>query len=180
MSADPSEPTIVVEPLSKIHDRGSFECGKPALDDYLARRATQDSKRGVATAFVLLHEGSPDVIGYHTLSMLSIALDELPPEVQKRLPRYPEIPAALIGRLAVHRDHQGRGLGEHLLFDAFIKIHEATRRTAACAVIMDPIDSDAQAFYEPYGFRPLAETRLFLPMATVRDLLRKADLIPRD
>src|ERR1700683_3690587 len=111
--------TGVVEPLSGAHDRVSFSCGNAALDRYFKEQANQDLRRGCATPFVLIPSpGASVVLGYYTLSSFGIDVGELPTEVTRKLPRYPLIPATLLGRLAVDDRHHGKGLGEFLLMDA--------------------------------------------------------------
>jgi predicted GNAT family N-acyltransferase len=90
----------------------------------------------------------------------------------KRLPRYPVVPATLMGRLAVHQNRQGQGLGELLLFDAFSRTLRSD--IASYAFVVDAKDDAAQAFYQRYDFMPLASggRRLFLPLAEIAMLFR--------
>jgi predicted GNAT family N-acyltransferase len=163
---------LQVEALARHHERGDFTCGKPELDEYIARRAGQDMRRDVATVFVLVEQGSAQILGYYTLSSLSVLLNDLPDNVTKKLPRYPAVPATLLGRLAVSVARRGQGLGEHLLMDALARAAAATAQVASMAVVVDAIDDDAKAFYERYDFRPFEAQpmRLYLPMSTVRGL----------
>jgi len=108
---------LVIEPLAGHHDRAAFSCGIPELDRYLERQAGQDMRRRVAQVFVLTAEGANRVLGFYTLSAVSIDLGSLPEHLARKLPRHP-IPGALIGRLAVDRSAGGRGLGRMLLADA--------------------------------------------------------------
>jgi len=105
-----------------------------------------------------------EIAGYYTLTATSIALTELPLPVVKKLPRYPVVPAALLGRLAVARSYQERGLGGVLLTDALKR--SARAEMGVFAMVVDAKDEAAQAFYEHYGFVRLSgETRrLFLPL----------------
>jgi GNAT superfamily N-acetyltransferase len=115
-----------VEPLGPHHNRAAFTCGEPTLDAYVRRYASQDVRRRIAQVFVAV-AGTPESIsGYYSLSAASFSREDLPPEMARRLPRYP-IPAAILGRLAVDRAYQGRGLGEFLLFDACERIFQANR-----------------------------------------------------
>jgi GNAT superfamily N-acetyltransferase len=113
------------ETLGGQHDRKSFRCGEDALDRYLQTRATQDIRRNIANCFVAVEIATGQVAAYYTLSAASIPLVDLPPEDTKHLPRYPTVPAVRIGRLAVHRMYQGRGLGAAILMDA---VHSASFR----------------------------------------------------
>jgi ribosomal protein S18 acetylase RimI-like enzyme len=142
-----------------------------ALDRYLRAQAGQDMRRRIANCFVAAPLDTTSVAGYYTLSAASIPVVDLPEDVSRRLPRYPVIPAALIGRLAVDRQYRRRGLGAALLFDA---LERAIRADAAVfAVIVDAKDETAAAFYARYGFRRFASRsqRLFLPIATATKLL---------
>ena len=160
-----------IEPLSGVHDRSGFQSGSVALDRYIREQASQDVKRHVATCFVAVSVGSGDVAGFYTLSAASIPLDRLPPEVSKRLPRYPVIPAALVGRLAIAQRHQGKGLGSALLADAITRTARA--EVGVFTIIVDAKDESSRRFYEHHGFALLAgeQTRLCLPMATARRAL---------
>lgn len=173
-------PRLVFEPLGRHHDRDSFRCGPPALDDYLKRRARQDVRRDVARVFVAVPQGSPDIAGFYSLSTFSISLDEIPPDLARKLPRYGEVPAALIGRLARDLRWRGRGVGEILLADAIGRILEAASRLAIHAIVVDAKDEKAEAFYRSHGFRPQTtrQNRLFLPTATARDALRRSRRSP--
>jgi ribosomal protein S18 acetylase RimI-like enzyme len=154
-----------IEPLGPHHDRASFSCGEPALDTYLARQATQDIKRRIAKVFVLVGDHPTRTQGYYTLSAADFEKAELPPDMAKRLPHYP-VPAAILGRLAIDRSCQGRGLGEMLLMDAIRRTLRASAVMAVYAIIVDAKNDRAQAFYERYGFRPFVTMprRLFLPL----------------
>lgn len=159
----------VVEPLSRGHDRAHFDCGEPALNDYLRRQATQDTRRGVSRVFCAHERGSSQVLGFYTLSATSFSKSHLPEAEAKRLPHYP-IPAALLGRLAVDRSCQGQGLGKFLLFDALHRVLQAAETLAVYAVVVDAKNQDAIAFYERYGFIRFPDTasRLFIPIDTLR------------
>jgi predicted GNAT family N-acyltransferase len=161
-----------IVPLGKAHDRDSFACGSEPLDRYLQRQAGQDAQKRVAAPFVLLEPPSNRVLGYYTLSASVISADALPAEMAKKLPRYPQLPVTLLGRLAVDQGQRGKGLGEFLLMDALHRSLEAAAGIAAMAVIVDAKDEEAVAFYRRYGFIALQQqpARLFLPMSTLAGL----------
>lgn len=161
-------PRLDFEPLGRHHNREAFSCGEPALDDYLKVRATQDVKHNVARVFVAAPPGSGEITGYYTLSSSAIALDQIPGDLARKLPRYGEIPAALIGRLARDLRWKGRGVGEILLADAIGRVLDAGSRIAIYAVVVDAGSEAAAAFYRSFGFRPQVTrpSRLFLPTAT--------------
>ena len=158
-----------IEPLGERHDRETFSCGVGTLDRYFRTQAGQDSRKRVASCFVLVADDG-SVAGYYTLSATSIALADLPPVLMKKLPRYPLLPATLMGRLAVDERRRGHGLGELLLFDAFSRTLRS--EIASYAFVVDAKDDIAQAFYERYRFirLPSAGRRLFLPLAEIADL----------
>ena len=157
---------------SKAHDRTAFSCGSSELDQYLREHAAQDIKRDVARVFVAARPEATTICGYYTLSATSFQRDQLPVEQARKLPRYP-VPAVLLGRLAVDRDVQRSGLGEFLLMDAMHRTLLATQVMAVHAMVVDAKDAAAAKFYRKYGFIafPNNTQRLFLPMATIRQLL---------
>jgi GNAT superfamily N-acetyltransferase len=158
-----------VEPLGPQHDRNSFSCGIEALDRYLRTQAGQEARKNVAAPFVLV---LPDGIigGYYTLSATALKLAELPDQTARRLPRYPLVPATLLGRLAVDRRFQGLGYGRFLLADALCRI--ARSEIASFAVIVDAKDAVARRFYQRESFLPLADQpmKLFRPVADIKRL----------
>ena len=111
---------IRIEPLGPEHDRSAFSCGEPALDRYLREQAGQDARRRVAAPFVASTDGMK-VLGFYTLSATSIQLADVPVALAKKLPRYPRLPATLLGRLATDLSARGVGLGRLLLVDAIAR-----------------------------------------------------------
>lgn len=163
-----------IEPLDKSHARESFRCGHAALDRYLQQQARQDVLNQVAAVFVAVEPSSRQVVGYHTLSASTVNVAEVPPDIAKRLPRYPQLPVTLLGRLAVDERFRGKGLGQFLLMDALHRSQQAAAGIAAMAVVVDAKDETASAFYQRYGFAPLNARagRLFLPMKTIATLFQ--------
>ena len=161
-----------VETLGKQHDRSGFTCGSEPLDRYLRVQAGQDTRKRVAATFVLCEGTSNTVIGFYTLSAISVDIGSWPEDVAKKLPRYPVVPATLLGRLAIERQLQGRGAGEHLLMDALHRSWQASRQVASVAVVVDAKDSRAVEFYTRYDFTPFVDPpiRLFLPMSVIEQL----------
>ena len=160
-----------VEALGPAHDRSLFECGVPPLDKYFRVQAGQDARKNLAAPFVLL---LPDgtVAGYYMLSATSIGLAELPTQTVRKLPRYPRVPAILLGRLAVDRRHQGQGHGRFLLADALYRA--VSSEIAAFAIIVDAKDAAAKAFYLRESFLPFPDQpmKLFRPKANIAALFR--------
>ena len=169
-AADPQSHKI--EPLGKKHDRVVFSCGNEALDTYLKKRASQEAKKKIATTFVMVEGLTRAVIGYYTLSATRILLADRPDETARKLPKYPHVPAILLGRLAIDTPYQGRGYGELLIIDALRRALQATTEIASYAVVVDAINDRARSFYEQYEFRAFSDRklRLFLPMKTIANL----------
>lgn len=161
-----------VEALGKQHDRSGFTCGSEPLDKYLEVQAGQDARKHVAATFVLCEGNNNTVLGFYTLSAVSVDIGAWPENVAKKLPRYPVIPATLLGRLAIDRQLQGRGAGEYLLMDALHRSLLTSRQVASVAVVVDAKDSRAAGFYKRYDFTPLVDPpiRLFLPMSVIEKL----------
>jgi GNAT superfamily N-acetyltransferase len=159
---------LVIEPLGKQHSRAAFSCGVRELDRYLKRQAGQDVRRRCTRVFVCKGKSSNVVIGFYTLSALSIDLGSLPERLARKLPRHP-VPAALIGRLAVDRSVRGLGIGGMLLTDAFKRTVRAGEQIAVYAMVVDAKDRNARQFYEAFGFNSLRDQpmRLFLPLESI-------------
>lgn len=171
MQPEENKPKFFIEPLVNKHDRAAFSCGVRALDQYLERQATQDVNKHVAVVFVLAPD-SKTITGFYTLSQYAVELDVIPKEIAKKLPKYPHVPATLIGRLAVSANFRGQGLGETLLMDALCRSFQGSRQLASAAVVVDAKDDTAKAFYKKYGFLELPKVakKLFLPMGTIEEL----------
>jgi GNAT superfamily N-acetyltransferase len=156
---------FVTEALSREHDRTAFRSGVEVLDRYLRELALQDMRRRVAGCFVALNDARA-ITGFYTLAATSVAIDKLPSDLTKRLPRYPLVPAVLMGRLAVAVEYQGQGLGRALIFDAAIRADRLG--IGAFAFIVDAKEDRAVAFYQANGFVliPGETCRLFGPVVT--------------
>lgn len=163
-----SSPQYSFEPLAD-HDRASFSCGVPELDDYLRRQASQDAKRKVAAPFVVVDE-THQILGYYTLSSYGVRIAELPPDIARKLPKYPLIPTTLLGRLAVSRDHHGQKLGRLLLMDALHRSWKNSSQVASVGVVAEAVDETARTFYLHHEFVPLTEhaRKLFIAMKTIQ------------
>lgn len=176
MSQESAKDGLITEPISKQHDRATFASGAPELDTYLKKQARQDARRNVAAPFVIRAPDSNTVIGYYTLSATSAALDGLPAQTARKLnlSHYPEVPAFLLGRLAVDNAHRSVGLGKRLLLDALRRCWEQNAQVAAALVIVDARDDGAARFYAHFGFQPFPDypDRFFLPMQTVASLFQ--------
>jgi len=155
----------------KSFDRSGFDCGEPALNDFLQKRLSQELKARSCACYILHEEEQKQVLGYYTLSASQVVATHFK-GVEKRLPRYPDIPVTLIGRLAICNSQQGRGLGGALLADAIKRAYDHSGLIGACAVVVDAKDEQAVAFYEKYGFQRFAEDKmkLCLMMKTAQQL----------
>ena len=162
---------FAIEPLAKTHQRSDFTCGNDRIDRYFRETVSQDVKRNYATCFVASDIATNRVAGFYTLSSSNVPLTEIPEPLAKKLPRYPTVPAVLIGWLGRHSDYDGQGLGEALLFDAIKTV--ATAPIGAHAIFADAIDDKAASFYAGFGFTPLIRRShtLYLPVATALKLL---------
>jgi len=164
--------SYLIVPLDSKHDRGKFSCGKELLDNYFWHQAKQDVKRKLSACFVLIDKELKIITGYYTLSSSSIPNDLIPETFSKKLPKsYLSIPTILLGRLAIDKNFQGKGIGKILLIDALKRCFGASDSIGAFAVIVDPLDKEAERFYKKYGFIKLPDSgKMFLPMKTIREL----------
>jgi predicted GNAT family N-acyltransferase len=109
------------------------------------------------------------LLGYYTLSAYSVRLGELPEAIAKKLPRYPLLPATLLGRLAISSSCRGQHLGGFLLMDALHRSWKNTSQVASVGVVVDALDESARAFYLHHEFGSLGDhpDKLFIAMATI-------------
>lgn len=166
---------LKIEPLdSRRHIRSDFCCGRDSLDNYIRKQASQDIKRRIATVFVLIDEPETSVLAYYTLSAYTVDVSVLNEDLAKRLPRYPLLPATLLGRLAVDNNHKGKRFGELMLIDALHKSLESTAQVASLAVVAEALDEKALGFYLKYGFQPFSQEpmKLYLPMKSIEALCK--------
>jgi predicted GNAT family N-acyltransferase len=164
-----SNPDLCLELLGKKHDRSGFHCGVQPLDRYLQRQASQDMRKSVANTFVLAESDTGKIAGYFTISATCIRYKNLPEIATHKLPKYKELPATLIGRLAVDMNFRGQKLGTLLLHAAFKQSLFASRTIASCCVLVDAKDDDARAFYLRHDFKPVIDDpmRLYIPMSSI-------------
>ena len=135
--------------LTKDHDRDSFDCGVPALTDYLKKYALQNQKKHAARTYVAAR-GSR-IVGYYSLAYGSVSLEEAPQSVKSGLPRHP-VPVILLARLVVDSTEQGHGLGAALLKDALLRTIQAAEIAGLRAMLVHAKDDVAKRFYERFGF----------------------------
>lgn len=156
-----------IERLASYHDRSAFDCGEPALNQFLRQHAGQQQRKGLSQTYVALPDSGVEALGFVTLSAGQVAAVSLPPDL--KLPRYP-VPMLRIGRLAVDQRYQGQGLGQDLLAFALRMALEFAERVGVYAVVVDAKHERAQAFYRRLGFVSTLDDPLclFLPLATLR------------
>ena len=162
-----------IEALAKRHERAGFACGAEVPDRYLHQQARQDADKHVAAPFVLIEPPGFEVLGYYTLSASIVDVTDIAADLAKKLPRYPQLPVTLIGRLAVHERLKGQGAGALLLMDALHRSLTHSAEIAAMAVVVDAKDDAAASFYRHFNFQPLQRDarRMYLPMKTVAAIL---------
>lgn len=165
-----SIPPFSIISFNSKHSKAGFCCGSDILDRYFAEQAGQDIKRNLARCFVAIDNEQLCVAGFYTLSAAQIPLPDLPERLAKKMPRYDAIPASRIGRLAIDKRYQKRGLGSVLIADALKKSSDASM--GVYAVLVDAKDDNATAFYQRHGFTSCLSRpqTLFLPLGTVSKL----------
>jgi predicted GNAT family N-acyltransferase len=128
---------------------------------------------GTSVCFVMIPKENPSLIaGFYTLSAATVTRSLLPEALTKGLPKYAQLPATLLGRLARSVQFKGVRLGERLLMSAMVRSLAAAREVASWTIVADPKDESARRFYMGFGFRPLTTNRLYLPMKEVAEWLR--------
>ena len=165
---------FVVEHLSATHSRTGFRSCVEPLDRYFHTQVTQDVRRRATSCYVAVDAATARIAGYYTLSAAHVALHDLPEAMAKRLPRYPTVPVARLGRLAVDGEYRGQKLGAALLWDAAARA--ARSEMAVFALLVDAKDDQAEAFYRHPGFVPFgsATRQLVLPVATFAADVRRS------
>ena len=162
----------VSEPLNSKHKKLDFSCGKEMLDTYIQKQANQDVKRKLSACFVTNETETNLIKGYYTLSGSSIPSEFIPDQIRKKVPKaYETIPTTLLGRLAIDARFQGKGIAKLILIDALKRSYEISKTIGSFAFVVDPIDQDAENFYNKYGFIKLPDSgKMFLPIKTISQL----------
>lgn len=163
-----SELQFKVELLTVQHDRSSFDCGEPALNEFLQRQANQLQKRMVSKTYVAVDQKN-QIAGFYSLSVTQIQREQSPEQLHQ-FSTYLPIPAALIGRLATSIQHQGQGVGTYLLAHALTTIKRIAENIGLAVVVVDAKNNDVAEFYKKYGFIPSSTNalRLFLLVQTIK------------
>ncbi|MCE5201861.1 MAG: GNAT family N-acetyltransferase [Synergistaceae bacterium] len=146
--------------------RGSFDCGVGDLNSWLKRQASHDIDKRACALFVALDPGKDHIAGFYTLSMYSVNLPDISSDIQKKLPKYPLIPAVLLGRLVVDLKFRGKRIGELLLLDAMKRALD--NEIPWWAMVVDSKE-ESLSFYLKYGFCRFYDEkyRLFMPYTTI-------------
>ena len=139
--------------LTEAHDGSAFDSGEPVLDDWLRRRAWSNLLTAASRTYVVCPTDSHRIVGYFALSMGQILAHEATGAMRRNMPKF--IPAVVLGRLAIDRAWQGKGLGRALLADAVRRAQIASAEVSARLVIVHAISPAAEAFYLHHGFARL-------------------------
>lgn len=159
------------EPLAAQHRLEGFDCGKPALTDWLLRHARQAQGSGSAKTFVVVDDDR--VAGYFSLTVGQVDTLEAPERIRKGMGQYP-VPVVILARLAVSTQDQGRGIGFGMLQDAIRRTMLIAEQAGIRAMLTHPIDAEAARFYTRFGFiaSPLREQQLLLLLKDARRWVR--------
>lgn len=163
------------EALTRRHDRGAFDCGVPALNDYLRRYARQNHESGGAKTFLAVPTDSPTmVLGYYTIAPGALDFSDVPEAARRGLGRY-DVPVFRLGRLAVSLEQQGHGLGGELLMASGERALAVADAVGGVALAIDAKDEDAARWYERFGALRLLDhpLALVLPLATIAAALKR-------
>jgi len=156
------------------HDRQAFDCGEPALTEFLHARAAKHQALRVSRTFVLSDNIEPrKILGFYSLCNCQIGRDDILPEEARKLPQYP-LPAILLARLGVDQNAQGKGYGELLLMDVIKRCALVSQQTGVYAVVVDAKHDHAKRFYERFGFTQIKTQALtlYLPLGTAIQALQ--------
>ena len=166
-----------VRRLEAADELGDFDCGVPALNEWLRQFALSDQRAGASVTYIL--ERGPRIVGFYTLAPHAIETSQAAPRLGAGLPRQRPIPVVLLARLGLDRSEQGEGLGALLLRDALARCAAASDAIGGRAVLVHAKDDDAVSFYEKHGFQPLPENPRYLYLlmkdlrASIRDSLEQ-------
>ena len=156
---------MIILPLNSTHNRKSFNCGEPALNEFLQRYARQSAAKRISrTAVAVANEAATEILGYHTTLVTTLKIDHVPAKLSKT-----GIPSFLLARLAVDIRQQGKGIGEFLLLVVFCRAVLIAEQTGLYAVVLDALNDRAKIFYLSYGFQELLDDplHLYLPVETI-------------
>jgi ribosomal protein S18 acetylase RimI-like enzyme len=172
-AGDPPASYAPPVPINAEHRLERFDCGKPALDEWLKAHALDNQEKASRT-YVLVSQAGEDagqVIAYYALAYGSVVRAEVPRKIRQGLPN--PVPVMVLGRLAVDRNHGGRGIGPSLLREAIQRAVQASQIAGLRGLIVHAIDDEAVSFYAKYGFQvfPAGTRTMFLPIETLRQAI---------
>ena len=163
------------EPLGKHHHLDGFQCGEPALDEWLKRHAHAAQASDSARVYLTTMDDGATVVGYYALAAAQVAPDEATARALKGQPRTRPVPAILLARLAVDQRHQGTGLGRSLLQDGLLRCMEAAEAIGARVLLVHAKHDTAKAWYMQFGFEesPTDPLHLLMLLKDVRAFLKR-------
>ena len=169
-----------VEKLRRDHSVDAFDCGREELNRYLVRYAWQNQQAGAAQTYVgIVHAGTvgagtsgAGIVGYHTLAVGQVSLEDAPERLIKGLAKHP-VPVMLLARLATDRRWQGQDVGKSLLRDAMLRTLQAADIAGIRALAVHAKDEEARRFYERFDFvpSPTDALHLFVLLKDVRRIV---------
>ena len=160
---------VIIEEITRKHDRKNFDCGIDELNRFLQQQARQKTVKHISKTYVACQDSlSTNINGYYTLTGYSVTV----PPAHQYYQKYPHpLSAVKLARLAVATSYQGQRLGEMLLIDAVYRTVLVAHQISTIGLFVDPMMQEVVSFYEQYGFTPAFpddETRLdmWLPIET--------------
>jgi predicted N-acetyltransferase YhbS len=169
---------MVLEQLSRKHNRAEFDCGVESINRFLRETARQQGERDLSLTQVLVETaGSPIIVGFYTMLMGEVASDIIP---LKRIPAETMVPAILLAQFGVDKRFQGKRLGERLLYEALWQGLQAANQVGS-TFVLNAVDEKARGFYLRFGFEELRDDplHLYLPTKTARAIFAKS-VTPHD
>ena len=169
-----------IEPFDpERHDRTGFSCGVEAVDNYFKKTAGKLVSAGNVRLFVMVNPDG-NLVGFYAINAHAVDYRDLPSRFARSRPGHGSIPAAFVAMIGRDQRYSGQGFGSDLLVDALRRITQAADVIGLAVVLLDVLDcgdpertARRQSLYQSYGFQPLPSnpTRLYLPLATVRNLM---------
>lgn len=156
------------EPIARTHDRASFDCGDPAMNDFLRRFARQSHEQNAAKTYCAVHAASPRrILGFYTVTPSTVAHADVPSSLSRGLAHH-DVSGYKLARLAVELPVAGQGLGGQLLAAAALRCLRIADEVGGTLLIIDAKNERAAGWYAGYGAQPLVERphTLVLPLAT--------------
>ena len=152
---------MLVQALAGDHDRQGCDCGRRELNDWLRQVARQHQDKGLSKTFVAVREEAPiRICGYYALTLAELENRHLPEAWRKKLPR--RIPGVRLGRLAVDKQYQSKGLAELLLVDALTRARRIYAEAGGIGLFVDALDEQAAGYYLNFGFKASPDNPLLL------------------